>query len=87
MPNVDRPHGAASHIAIGPGREFDLVREMLSVWGDVASGVGDDAAVLDVPPGERVVVSTDTAVLDVHFRREWLSAEEIGFRSTVCSWP
>jgi thiamine-monophosphate kinase len=85
MPNVDRPHGAASHIPIGPGREFDLVREMLSVWGDVASGVGDDAAVVDVPPGERLVVSTDTAVLDVHFRREWLSAEEIGFRSTVAA--
>lgn len=85
MPNVHQPHGKAPHLAIGPGVEFDLVRAMLSEWGDAASGVGDDAAVLDVPPGERLVVSTDTAVLDVHFRTEWLSGEEIGYRSTIAA--
>lgn len=82
---MEHSRGAASHIAIGPGREFDLVRMMLSVWGDAASGIGDDAAILDLASGERLVVSTDTAVLDVHFRREWLSAEEIGFRSTMAA--
>jgi thiamine-monophosphate kinase len=82
---VEPARGTASHIAIGPGREFDLVRKMLSVWGDTASGIGDDAAILDPAPGERLVVSTDTAVLDVHFRRDWLSAEEIGFRSTMAA--
>lgn len=85
MSDVQRKQGASSHISIGPGREFDLVRAMLAVWGDAASGVGDDAAVVDLDPGERLVVSTDTAVLDVHFRTSWLSAEEIGFRSTMAA--
>lgn len=58
---------------------------MLSVWGDAASGIGDDAAILDLERDERLVVSTDTAVADVHFRRDWLSAEEIGFRSTMAA--
>jgi thiamine-monophosphate kinase len=70
---------------MGPGVEFDLVRAMLEAWGDAASGVGDDAAVLDVPPGERLVVSTDTAVEDVHFRREWVGMEEIGYRSAMAA--
>jgi thiamine-monophosphate kinase len=39
--------------------------------------------VLDVPPGERLVVSTDTSVEDVHFRRAWLTPEEIGWRATA----
>lgn len=84
-PSVEHARGPAPHIAIGPGREFDLVRMMLSAWGDAASGIGDDAAVLDLERDERLVVSTDTAVQDVHFRRDWLSAEEIGFRSAMAA--
>lgn len=38
---------------------------------------------LDVPPGERLVVSTDASVEDVHFRRGWLTPEEIGWRATT----
>lgn len=70
------------HLAMGPGREFDAVRALLAQWGPAARGVGDDAAVLDVPPGEKLVVSTDSTVEEVHFRRAWLSAEEIGWRAT-----
>lgn len=70
---------------LGPGREFDLVRVMMSRWGDRARGIGDDATVLDVPAGEQLVLSTDTSLEDIHFRREWLSAEEIGWRSTAAA--
>lgn len=70
------------HVAMGPGREFDAVRALLEQWGSAAEGVGDDGAVLDVPPGQRLVVSTDTTVEDVHFRRSWLTPEEIGWRAT-----
>ena len=70
---------------LGPGREFDLVRIMMSRWGDRARGIGDDATVLAVPGGEQLVLSTDTALEDVHFRREWLSPEEIGWRSTAAA--
>lgn len=48
-----------------------------------AHGIGDDAAVLRVPDGHQLIVSTDVAVDRVHFRRDWLSAEEIGYRATA----
>ncbi len=79
----ERGHGWDAHAALGPGREFDAVRALLARWGDLARGIGDDAAVLDVPPGERLVVSTDSSVEDVHFRRAWLSPEEIGWRAAT----
>jgi len=70
---------------LGPGREFDLVRAMMSRWGDRARGIGDDAAVLIVPAGEQLVLSTDTFLEDVHFRAEWLSSEEIGWRAAAAA--
>jgi thiamine-monophosphate kinase len=73
------------NLALGPGAEFDTVRAMLARWGALASGVGDDAALLDVPAGSRLVVSTDTSVENVHFKREWLSAEEIAYRSVAAA--
>src|SRR5947209_2205184 len=73
------------NIALGPGREFDIVRTLLDEWGRAAERIGDDAAILEVPPGERVVVTTDTSVEDVHFKREWLNHFEIGYRATVAS--
>ncbi|WP_313520161.1 AIR synthase related protein, partial [Pseudomonas sp.] len=33
----------------------------------VALGIGDDCALLDLPPGEQLAVSTDTLVSGVHF--------------------
>lgn len=73
------------HLTLGPGAEFDAVRALLAQWGPTASGIGDDGAVLDVPPGSRLVVSTDSTVEDVHFRAAWLSAEEIGWRATMAA--
>lgn len=58
---------------------------MLERWGELAHGVGDDCAILDVPPGERVVVSTDASVEGVHFRREWLSLREFGYRASAAA--
>src|SRR3954464_1318543 len=77
----------ASHrnIDLGPGKEFDLVRTLLSEWGNSAQRIGDDAAVLDVPPGERLVVTTDPSVEGVRFKREWLNHFEIGYRATAAS--
>lgn len=52
-----------------PG-EFDLIDTFFrrpSSRGDVVLGVGDDAAVLRVPPGQELLVSIDTLVAGVHF--------------------
>jgi thiamine-monophosphate kinase len=73
------------NLDLGPGKEFDLVRILLAEWGKAAQRIGDDAAVLDVPAGERLVVSTDTSVEGVHFSREWLNSFEIGYRATAAS--
>ena len=70
-----------SHLSMGEGKEFDAIRAMLAQWGPRATGIGDDAAVLDLPPDERLVVSTDACVEGVHFRREWLTTAEIGERA------
>ena len=70
---------------LGPGAEFDAIREMLRRWGPRAAGIGDDAALLDVPSGQQLAVSTDSSVEDVHFRRGWLTPREIGYRAAVAA--
>ncbi len=74
-----------AHLGLGPGREFDAIRALIAQWGDAAQGLGDDAALLDVPHGARLVVSVDTSVEDVHFKRDWLTPEEIGWRATAAA--
>jgi thiamine-monophosphate kinase len=43
-------------------------------------GIGDDAAVLRVPPAHEILVTTDFSLEGVHFRREWHPAESVGHR-------
>jgi thiamine-monophosphate kinase len=72
-------------LSLGPGAEFDTIRRMAERWGPRAVGLGDDAAVLRVPRGESLVVSTDTAVEGRHFKRDWLSPREIGYRAVAAA--
>ena len=74
-----------THTPLGPGLEFDLVRELVARYGASASGIGDDASPVQVPAGEQLFVSTDVAVEDVHFRASWFTADEIGYRSTMAA--
>jgi thiamine-monophosphate kinase len=73
-----------SDLALGPGREFDRIRRILARLGPAAAGVGDDCAILPSGPGT-LVVSVDVSVEEVHFRREWLSLEEIGWRAAAAA--
>ena len=45
--------------------------------------VGDDAAAFRPPDGTQVVVSCDASVEGVHFRREWMTWETIGYRAAA----
>jgi thiamine-monophosphate kinase len=81
---IDNMSGG-QNIPLGPGKEFDLVRTLLRTWGKFAQRIGDDAAILDVPGEEKLVVSTDTSVEGVHFRRDWLNSFEIGYRATAAA--
>lgn len=57
-----------------------LSRALRSTTESVLIGIGDDAAVL-APTTQRSVWTIDTSVEGVHFRREWLTMEEIAARS------
>lgn len=70
---------------LGAGREFDAIRDLVSRWGDLATGIGDDAASLQVPRGDQLVVSVDTCVEGRHFRSEWLTPNEIGERAVAAA--
>ena len=64
--------------------EFDLIamiRARMDVArADVALGIGDDAAVLEVPPGQQLAACTDTLVAGVHFPIE-TAPEDIGWKA------
>jgi len=46
----------------------------------VVTGIGDDCAVLRVPPGHELLVTTDFTIENVHFRRDWHRPELVGRR-------
>ena len=65
--------------------EFGLIAEFEEIFAQgehVLIGPGDDAAVLRIRHGH-VVVSTDLMVEGRHFRRDWVSAEDVGHRAAA----
>ena len=70
---------------ISDAGEFGLIEAFTGIFaqGDqVVVGPGDDAAVLRVRTGH-VVVSTDLMVEGRHFRRDWVSAADVGHRAAA----
>jgi thiamine-monophosphate kinase len=47
----------------------------------VVLGIGDDAALVEPVRGELVVLAADSLVEDVHFRRRWTAAADIGHKA------
>lgn len=63
--------------------EFELIRryfERPHARSDVALGIGDDAALLQLPPGHEFAITTDTMVEAVHFPAG-APARAVGFRA------
>lgn len=64
--------------------EFEIIRQLAGEQkicrDEVVLGIGDDAAVLDLPAGYELVVSTDTLNVGVHFP-ENTSAQDIAYKS------
>jgi thiamine-monophosphate kinase len=46
----------------------------------IVKGIGDDCAVLRVPPGHELLVTTDFTIEKVHFRRDWHRPDVVGRR-------
>jgi len=64
--------------------EFGLLRSLLPTLeqgAQVLLGPGDDAAVLDMAPP--VLVCTDVLTEDVHFRRDWSTAHDVGRKAVA----
>lgn len=60
---------------------IDLIRDRCAIAReDVRLGIGDDAALLAVPAGQMLAVSTDTLVAGVHFP-QGTSAFDVGWKS------
>jgi thiamine-monophosphate kinase len=78
------------HIPLGPGAEFDIIRRFLrdadavrpALPDAVRVGPGDDCAVVR---GDGIAISMDLAMEGVHFLREWLTPEEIGYRAAAAA--
>jgi thiamine-monophosphate kinase len=67
--------------------EFGLIERLSAVLpievrstSELDIGIGDDAAVWQPTAGERVVVTTDSLIEDVHFRLDWTDWECLGHK-------
>jgi thiamine-monophosphate kinase len=78
-------------IPLGAGAEFDLIRRFYGPGATAGAsrmpdavrvGSGDDCAVVR---GDGIALSVDISVEGVHFRRDWLEPEEIGYRAAAAA--
>ena len=67
-----------------PLGEFDLIHRYferpIEQRQDVIVGIGDDGAVVRVPPGVELVLTSDTLVAGVHFSED-IPPEDLGYRA------
>src|SRR5215831_9245765 len=74
----------SAHLRLGSGGEFDRLRAIFARLGPNAQALGDDCALLRAEKAT-IALSIDISVENVHFRRDWLTRSQIGFRSAVAS--
>ncbi len=64
--------------------EFDVIKKYFNTQSikrdNVVIGIGDDAAVVNIPRNEQLAITTDTLVAGVHFL-ENASAYDVGYKS------
>src|SRR3990167_10869111 len=64
--------------------EFDIIQQYFTTQTihhpDVRCGIGDDAAIVTIPPEHELVITTDTLVAGVHFPHT-TSPYDIGYKS------
>ena len=65
---------------LGEKKLIKQIRRSARGGESVVTGIGDDCAVLSVPPGHELLVTTDFTIEKVHFRRDWHRPELVGRR-------
>lgn len=64
--------------------EFDIIKQFFTsqryTHPNVVLGTGDDAAIIDVPSDQQLIITTDTLISGVHFP-EYTPAADIGHKS------
>lgn len=64
--------------------EFEVIEKLAEIFGQPKPpvlGIGDDTAVFEPPPGKEVLWTTDSYVEKIHFRWDWMTPRQIGFRA------
>jgi thiamine-monophosphate kinase len=69
---------------LSAGGEFDRLRAIFARLGPAARDLGDDCALVSVA-GRTIAISIDLSLEGVHFRTDWLSFREIGWRATAAA--
>lgn len=73
----------ATHLTVGQLGELEVIQRLFQYCPrDV---VGDDAAVMALPPGQRLVVTTDMLVDGVHFSDHTTTPEDVGWRAVAAN--
>lgn len=65
---------------LGEKKLIERIRRSARGGKFVVTGIGDDCAVLRVPPGHELLVTTDFTIENVHFQRDWHPPELVGRR-------
>ena len=60
-------------------RIFTKMQAVQSSSNDIEKGIGDDAAVMSLPAGSRLVSCIDTLVQGRHFSADWIEIEKLAF--------
>lgn len=64
--------------------EFGFIERIRAAAADgegVCSGIGDDCAVLELPPGHRLLTTKDLLIEGIHFDRAWIDNHRLGRKS------
>jgi thiamine-monophosphate kinase len=60
---------------------IERIRAAAAVGNGVVHGIGDDCAVLELPPGQRLLTTKDLLIEGVHFQRGWTDSRRLGRKS------
>ena len=74
----------SSRLGPGGGSEFDRLRAIFATLGAAGRDLGDDCALVRIG-GRTLAISIDLSLEGVHFRTDWLSFPEIGWRATAAA--